>query len=222
MWMCSTFEKLDPLGNYRELMLIASNLSCKRNERFLFSKLGFSLDFGQKLHIQGKNGAGKSSLLRILAGLLKPNTGNVQLGSMSVCSLEYNRNFFYIGHLTGMKPELSCYDNLQFWSRIYGCKERAPRDVLAHMGIEELAHMRVCECSAGQKQRLALARLFLEPRLLWLLDEPYASLDSDGADIMTNHIDRFCLQGGIAIVVEHDKPPLHSSAKGQFEILNLG
>src|ERR1700733_7281975 len=159
-------------------MLTAKSLSCRRGSRTVFRDIGFELKAGGLLLVTGKNGSGKSSLLRILAGLLKPSEGRVFWQHSTIRDLErHHTRLHYIGHLDGVKPELTVSEMIRYWSMLY----RATPDekILDAFDITALGDRPVRHLSAGQKRRLALTRLVLHEAPLWLLDEPSTSLDDD-------------------------------------------
>ncbi len=174
----------------------------------MFSGVDFSLPSGALLAVTGANGAGKSSLLRILAGLLRPEAGTViRLGGAS--------SLHFLGHLDGLKGAFTLREMLRFWSDLLGSGEgREERVVLAAEEVS-LAHaldLPSGVLSAGQRRRAGLARLLLARRPIWLLDEPGSGLDRDGEALLGRLLDRHRGEGGIAIAATHQALPVTPSA----------
>ena len=173
------------------MRLSASGLTCRRGGREVFSGLGFSVAGGEALLVTGRNGSGKSSLLRLVAGLLRSAGGRIALeGGDSELSIAEQAH--YLGHQDALKPSLTVGENLQFWSRHLGPAGSLPEAALATVGLAELADLPAAYLSAGQRRRLSLARLVAVRRPIWLLDEPASTLDISGqarlADLMRGHL----------------------------------
>ena len=179
-------------------------MACIRGERPVFSGVSFRLDQGGALTLVGPNGAGKSSLLRILAGLLKPAGGTLTWDDAPVDEdwAAHRQRLHYVGHLDAVKPTLTAAENLRDWARLRGAARVAP-GALEALGIEELADVPGRFLSAGQRRRLALARLVAAPALLWLLDEPTVTLDADASARVAGMIAAHRADGGMAIVATH-------------------
>jgi heme exporter protein A len=185
--------------------LAVSNLTCIRGERVLFRDLSFSAAAGQAYAVEGPNGVGKTSLLRTIAGFLVPAAGRIVLtGPREISEPEdRGREIGWLGHHDGAKPQLTPTEVLQFFVQLYGSNaDVAP--ALADAGLERCATLPCQYLSAGQKKRLALARLKLSGRALWLLDEPLAALDTDGKKFAAELIDAHCASGGIALAATHE------------------
>jgi heme exporter protein A len=186
--------------------LTAEKLTCVRGERNLFEGLSFRVAAGQALAVEGANGAGKTSLLRLLAGYLAPRAGRLVLktGDAEIDDAEERGKFIgWLGHQDGLKPQLTVREQLAFFARLYGDTS----DISAALENVGLARQTDFPCrylSAGQKRRLALARLLLSKRSLWLLDEPFAALDRDGQALMARQMALHCGQGGLIIAATHD------------------
>jgi heme exporter protein A len=182
--------------------LTVSDLTAIRGQRVLFRKLSFSLAAGQVLSLEGPNGAGKTTLLRMIAGFLTPAAGIIALGDASEPD-ERARRIGWLGHHDAAKPQMSPREVLRFFTRLY----RADADIdaaLAAFGLAAIADLPCQYLSAGQKKRVALARLELSGRPLWLLDEPLAALDADGKARAGELLKAHCLTGGIAIAATHE------------------
>jgi heme exporter protein A len=185
--------------------LTIANLTCIRGQRVLFRDLNFTVAAGQTLAIEGPNGAGKTSLLRMVAGFIAPAAGTIKLmlDDGSPEADERGKHIGWLGHQDGAKPQLTPFEVMRFFARLYG---NAPdiAAVLAAAGLERCAALPCQYLSAGQKKRLALARLQIGKRPLWLLDEPLAALDSDGKKFVSNLIATHCASGGIVLAATHE------------------
>jgi heme exporter protein A len=185
--------------------LTTENLACVRGDKRLFEGLSFRVRAGQALAVEGANGAGKTSLLRLLAGFLSPVAGRVLVrtaASESDDAEERGRLVGWLGHLDGLKPQLTVMEQLSFFARLYG---RTPDPAaLETVGLARQADLPCRYLSAGQRRRLALARLLICERPLWLLDEPFAALDAAGQGLVAGLMLRHCGSGGIIIAATHD------------------
>jgi heme exporter protein A len=189
--------------------LIAEDLACRRGERLVFAGLSFSLPPGGALVLTGANGSGKTSLLRLVATLIAPAAGRLSLGAAAVENdvAGYRARLHYVGHQDGIKPALTPRENLAFWGALRGCgRHRAAPALdaaLAAFGIEAVADWPCRWLSAGQRRRLALARLLVAPAPIWLLDEPTAALDHDGQERLEQAIIRHRAAGGRVLAATH-------------------
>lgn len=187
------------------LILTAENLACARGGRALFAGLNFTVRGGQALAVEGANGAGKTSLLRMLAGFLSPVEGalTVALGAKTITDAEERgRLIGWLGHQDGLKPQLGVMEQLRFHAGLYGVA--ADAGALEQVGLYRQRDLPCRYLSAGQKRRLALARLVVSGRPLWLLDEPFAALDAAGQALATRLMTDHCAGGGIVIAATHD------------------
>jgi heme exporter protein A len=185
--------------------LTAEKLVCARGERRLFEGLSFRVGAGQALSVEGANGAGKTSLLRMIAGFLAPVSGVLRLsenGADITDAEERGRFVGWLGHHDGLKPQLTVAEQLDFFARLYGARTDAA--VLEQVGLARQADLPCRYLSAGQRRRLALARLLVSQRSLWLLDEPFAALDTAGQALVAQLMARHCGSGGIIIAATHD------------------
>jgi heme exporter protein A len=193
-----------------------------RGDRRLFSDLSFAVKPGTFVQLTGANGSGKTSLLRIIAGLLTPESGEVHWQGAKIGSLaeEYSRSITYIGHRNGVKDELNSLENLRVASGIAGkpVTQAAAQEALATVGLSGREHLPVRFLSEGQRRRSALARLLTADTKLWILDEVLASLDQAAGKLIDSVIGEHLSKGGIAIVATHQD--LHISA-GSFQRLEL-
>ncbi len=185
--------------------LTAEKLACARGERRLFDGLSFQVRAGQALAVEGANGAGKTSLLRLLAGFLAPTAGRIvtrQDGRDSDDAEDRAKLVGWLGHHDGLKPQLAVAEQLAFYAGLYGRKVDSA--VLDRVGLIRQADLPCRYLSAGQRRRLALARLLVSERPLWLLDEPFAALDTSGQALVAQLMALHCGQGGIIIAATHD------------------
>lgn len=189
------------------MTLEARGVGCVRGERRLFSGLEFAIRPGEALVIEGPNGTGKSSLLRLLAGFLGPAEGAVLWDGSDIADEPdlHRRRTAWVGHLDALKPALSVVENLRFWRRALDTAEKpaSSRQVLDQLGLGHVADLPARYLSAGQRRRLALARLALVHRPLWLLDEPTTALDAEGAAVFRNLLESHLARGGFAAIASH-------------------
>lgn len=189
------------------------DLECVRGERLLFRGLTFSVNAGTCLHIAGENGAGKTSLLRILCGLMSPTAGDVRWKGASTRTLreEFWQALAYVGHLNGVKDDLSALENVHFAAGIAGrtgsLAEAAA--ALSALGLGGFESSLARSLSQGQKRRVALARLFFaKDAPLWILDEPFTALDVRGVGVLTRLIGDHLERQGIVVLTTHQEVPL--------------
>lgn len=184
------------------LSLHARSLACQRGERLLFSAVDFSLEPGAAMTVTGANGTGKSSLLRILAGLLEPAAGTISLQGSSA-EAELSGVSHFLAHKDGLKPALTTRESLHWTREILGAGPLTVDAALAAAAIAHVADLPTAYLSAGQKRRIGLARLLCSPRPLWLLDEPTSALDSDGQALLDQLAADHRARGGIVIAATH-------------------
>lgn len=202
-------------------MLEADNLECVRGERRLFSGVGFRLEAGELLYLQGKNGAGKTSLLRMLIGLLPPEAGEIRWQGKPIGSDDFRADLCYLGHLNAIKEELTPLENLLAAARLADTtlSEDDALDALEQVGLAGREDLACKYLSQGQKRRVALARLVTEKRPLWILDEPFVALDVAAVDWLAGIISGHLQRGGLAVMTTHQ---LVSIPAGQVRELRLG
>jgi heme exporter protein A len=198
------------------MRLIAEQVTCIRGGRALFRGLDFTLSNGEALAVVGPNGAGKSSLLRLLAGLLHPADGRVLL-ECTPADQPIGLAAHFVGHLDGMKAALSAAENLDFFRAILGGGGISTDAALAALGLGQIVGLPVRMFSAGQKRRLALARLLIASRPLWLLDEPATALDAGGQSAFASLASDHLSGGGLIVAATHTPLPF-----GQGRELRLG
>ncbi len=192
-------ERQDPVTEFR-----GEELHCWRGGRPVFAGLAFALGPGDALLVTGPNGAGKSSLLRLMATLIAPAEGALYRDGTAVADdpAAHREGLHYVGHLDAVKSDLSVRETLRFWSRLGGSTDSAA-DALGRFGLAALADLPGRMLSAGQKRKLALARLFCRPAGLWLLDEPTSALDAAGIKELEAALAAHRAAGGIAVVTTH-------------------
>ena len=180
------------------------NLSCQRGYNLLFENLSFELNSGEVLRISGQNGSGKTSLLKIIAGLNTPELGSIEFEQNQSNSEKYQIETLYLGHYAALSSELSCIENLEYLTNL-NTEILSPNfhGALKEVGLENYAHELAGNLSAGQKRRVALSLLFISQSKVWLLDEPFTALDSDGIKIIENQIEKHCANGGLCILTTH-------------------
>ena len=199
-------------------LLSVRGLAFARNEQPVFGPLAFEVEPGEALLVQGDNGAGKTTLLRVLAGLLRADAGRVEIAGLEADHRTRGRHAAYLGHLPGLKADLSAEQNLRFLCGLHGSREgRGIGEAMARVGLAGFDDALARQLSAGQKKRLSLARLWLSPAPLWLLDEPYANLDLDGIALVNALVSEHLAEGGAALVTTHGAyaaPPVRTTLLG--------
>jgi heme exporter protein A len=183
------------------MQLRGDKLACNRGGREVFADIDLSLTGGEALLVTGRNGAGKSSLLRVIAGLVRPAAGHLTLaGGDSESSIAEQSH--YLGHQDAVKPSLAVRENLEFWTHYFGGGEIAP--ALEAVDLAPLAGLPAAYLSTGQRRRLSIARLIAVKRPIWLLDEPTSALDAPSqkrlADLMRGHL----ASGGMIVAAAHE------------------
>lgn len=200
------------------LELSAEGLAIERGGRVLFSGLSFRAPAGAALTLTGPNGAGKTTLLRVLAGFGRAKSGQIQLRD-EAGDRALGEHCHFVGHANAIKPTLTVSENAGFWASYLGEDEpgqhaaRRAAAALGRFGLADLAHVPAGYLSAGQQRRLALARLLLARRPLWLLDEPTVSLDAASTAILADVMGAHLASGGIVIAATHVPLGLAGSAE---------
>lgn len=196
--------------------LQVTDLTLSRGERTLFRDLSLHLRAGEAVALTGANGAGKTSLLRAVAGFIRPDQGGVSFedaaGDIIEPDMARGRDLHLLGHLDGLKGHRTARDELTFQTRWLGGSDGAIAEAADRLGLEPLLDLEVRRLSAGQRRRLALARLIAAPRSLWLLDEPLSPLDTRwrqaAGELMQSHLDG----GGMILAAVHDPLPVSARA----------
>lgn len=182
-----------------DILIEGKSLSCHRSARLVFAGLDFTMKSGMALMVQGANGAGKTTLLRLIAGLLPLSGGSLK--RPETASL-----YHYLGHQNALKKQKTVKENLSFWAEFHGngASRISTTEILEAAGIGGLADMKTAALSSGQQRRLALTRLIVAPRPIWLLDEPLTGLDDNGKDWLTDMARTHLEQKGLIIAASHE------------------
>lgn len=180
-----------------------------RGERRLFSGIDLAVAPGEWLHLQGENGSGKTSLLRILVGLTPPADGEIRWKGESICrqAEDFRREMVYLGHHVAVKEDLTALENLHLGAALDGdvLGERAALAALARMGLKGREELPVRVLSQGQKRRVLLARLLVRKAPLWVLDEPFTALDTKAVELLSGLIGEHLATGGMAVLTSHQE-----------------
>ncbi|CAN5730530.1 cytochrome c biogenesis heme-transporting ATPase CcmA [soil metagenome] len=203
-------------------MLEATDLGCVRGDRRLFSDVNFRLSPGSLFQVQGPNGSGKTSLLRLICGLLAPAEGHIRWQGANIRSLgeDYFTSLSYIGHRNGLKEELTPTENLRVTSGLAGSQlsQQEASSILGKTGLSGREHLPARLLSEGQRRRTALARLLTCRTPLWVLDEVLTSLDSSAIRLVRSLIEEHLNRGGIAVIATHHELDLSTDS---FQRLDL-
>lgn len=191
-------------------MLKVSGLACSRGERQLFADVSFSLAAGEWLHVQGENGAGKTSLLRLLVGLSPADAGEIYWRGVAASEADFHRDLLYLGHHAAVKDDLTPLENLCLSAALDGIHlhEEAALAALVRLGLRGREALPVRVLSAGQKRRVLLARLLTRPAALWVLDEAFNALDSGAVQLLGELLGEHLAKGGLAVLTSHQPLPL--------------
>lgn len=189
-------------------VLLAQQVACEKSDRQLFSDINIELHSGQLLYVTGENGAGKTSLLRILVGLSQPAAGYVEINQNNVHKLVHgaSERLLYFGHKQGISQLLTATENLSFWCQQHAIdtNEKAIHATLAELGLTGLEDIAVKNLSAGQQRRVALAKLWLNTNAnLWVLDEPFTALDVHLIAQLESKMTSFLSAGGAIVMTSH-------------------
>jgi heme exporter protein A len=200
--------------SFPPLRLFAENLACRRGGRLIFEGVDLSLASGEAIALTGRNGAGKSSLIAMLCGRLRPEAG--RLGVEGTDEVELTELSHLVGHRDGLKTALTARENLAFAQAVLGQPSATPVEALAMVGLAHVAALPVGYLSAGQRRRVALARLLVAARPFWLLDEPMSALDSASQAMLTGLMRGHLAQGGAILAATHG--PLGLEEAREFRI----
>jgi heme exporter protein A len=185
-------------------LFAARGLSFARNDAPVFGPLDFAVDAGEALLIRGDNGAGKTTLLRVLAGLLRPESGRIEIDGCDSDAPARSHALAYLGHLPALKADLTALENLDFLCGLQGRRRgQSIESSMRIVGLDGYQDALSRQLSAGQKKRLSLARIWLSPAPVWLLDEPYANLDLAGIELVNRMVQAHLRDGGAALVTTH-------------------
>lgn len=187
------------------MALDVRSLGAWRGERAVLAGVSFVLEAGEALLVEGPNGVGKTTLLRVLAALARPREGRLTLNGVDAVDERerYAGALHFVAHRDGVKAAFTVAENLRFWAALLNGSGRIDNGPLAALGLESLADLPAAYLSAGQRRRLALARLLAVPRPLWLLDEPAQSLDAAGRRTLGELIARHRQGGGLVVMASH-------------------
>ena len=201
--------------------LEALGLTCSRGPATLFRDLSFDVAAGEWLAVRGPNGSGKTTLLRCVAGLTRVDRGEVRWDGEATraSSARFRASLLYAGHLPGIKDDLTAEENLQSALQLRGvcAPAEALRSALSDVGLEKRRRLPARRLSAGQRRRIGLARLMLDPAECWALDEPLTALDDEGQRLFGRLLERHLARGGLAILATH-----HDLAPAPARVLRIG
>jgi heme exporter protein A len=183
--------------------LQGENLSCTRDDRELFASLKFAVHPGQALLLEGNNGSGKTSLLRIICGFREPDTGTVTWCGEKIPQSQYYSDMAYVGHMDGIKKELTVLENLRLSLALGQSGLLTIQQALDKVQLSGYDDTLIQALSAGQKRRLSLARLLITHNILWVLDEPFTSLDKQGIELIELLMAEHCANGGMIVMTSH-------------------
>jgi len=185
--------------------LSADNLTLIRGERCLFQGLSFALESGGLLVLEGRNGSGKTSLIRAIAGMLSLEKGTIYWNDVPVEKQrqEFHGALVWLAHRTGLKGDLTLVENLGFEQHLRANSKRDPEEVFERLGIARLRKLIVRSLSAGQQRRVALARMLLADVPLWFMDEPFTNLDREGRALVMELVEEHLAEGGLCVMAAH-------------------
>jgi len=203
--------------------LTIQGLQCERGERVLFSDLSFTVEPGQLCHLNGANGSGKTTLLRTIAGYTLPYAGTVSWNEKpaTLSNSSYTQAYRYVGHQNGLKKSLNARENLEFFQQLYGLNASSDSvtSALETLEINDKSQLSIRDLSQGQQRKIALARLLLGSSDLWILDEPFTSLDLASRNLIENLIQQHLHQQGSIILTTHH--PLVNISPGSIHVIEL-
>lgn len=186
-------------------LLTGSNLTCIREERLLFDELNIEINAGDIVQVEGPNGSGKTSLLRILAGLSQPFEGKIRFKEQETqqCREEFHQNLLYFGHLPGVKGEMTAEENLCFNLALHGLNTDEASSNLTKVNLLGFEDSQASHLSAGQHRRIALARLYQSQAPIWILDEPFTAIDKQGVASLEQLFIQHANRGGCVVLTTH-------------------
>ena len=185
--------------------LSGDNLTLIRGERCLFEDLSFALESGGLLILEGRNGCGKTSLIRAIAGMLSLEEGTIYWDDVPVEKQRqtFHGDLVWLAHRTGLKGDLTLVENLGFERSLRANSNRDPEEVYERLGISRLRKLILRSLSAGQQRRVALARMLLADVSLWFMDEPFTNLDREGRALVMELVEEHCSKGGMCVMAAH-------------------
>lgn len=197
-------------------VLVAQGLMCRKQDRILFQDVNFELRAGELVYLRGPNGAGKTSFLRILTGLSRPEKGDVIYAGMRIQTdpQSYYQQLLYVGHKAGLNLAFTALENLTYWAAQHqvACTQDDIYTVLGLLGLTGVEDVPVRGLSAGQTRRVALARLWLKPAKVWILDEPFTALDVDAIALLERKMAQHVSAGGAILTTSHQALSNHAGA----------
>lgn len=199
------------ISNSTTQLLEIKELACIRDDRVLFEQLNFSLKNHQILLLEGKNGSGKTSLLRIICGFREQDAGEILWCNQLLTESDYFAEMAYVGHLDGVKKELTVSENLKMSLALSKPGKLSIEQALDKVHLRGYDDTLVQSLSAGQKRRLSLARLLITQHCLWILDEPFTSIDKQGIELIESIMHEHVLAGGMIILTSHHDIKLHKT-----------
>jgi len=200
------------LPNQTTALITGSNLTCIRGDRILFEQLNFQINAGDIVQVEGPNGSGKTSLLRILCGLTAPFEGEVLFKQNLIGDNRelFHQNLLYIGHLPGVKGEMAAQENLEFNLSLHGLDAAQAEQTLSEVNLFGFEDSLASHLSAGQHRRISLARLFSSKSPVWILDEPFTAIDKNGVKRLEKLFSEHAQRGGCVILTTHQDLALPS------------
>jgi heme exporter protein A len=210
----STSTKYSSAGQF-----VVNDLACSRNNNTLFESLNLSLGAGQVLLLEGENGSGKTSLLRIICGYRQQDHGGLYWDGQPVSEVvDYPEKIAYVGHKNGVKDELTVEENLQSMNAMMSSSKMRLESVLQDIGLFKYSDVLTKQLSAGQKRKLALSKLLFIERPFWILDEPFTSLDVASVKFFEMEIKKHIQRGGMLILTSHHEVNLDGLNVNRFEL----
>lgn len=191
------------------------DLTLIRGERCLFEGLEFALNHGELLRLEGANGSGKTSLMRVIAGMLSLESGEIFWDGepVSIQRQNFHGSLVWLAHRSGLKGDLTLVENLRFERSLRPQSSVEPEQVFERLGIARLKSLPLRALSAGQQRRVALARMLLADVPLWLLDEPFTNLDRDGRRLVTQLVEEHLANGGLCVLAAHQETEINATVK---------